>query len=93
MSQNKHEASAVATDICTHLHQCPNPLCQHVFTSQWGLSMPFYHQNSAIANHLLGSVPLWASVVVISDTSGFSSCTGTTESLCGGEMCCTNTVS
>ena len=33
-----------------YLYQCPNPLCQCVFASQWGLSMHFYHQNNVFCN-------------------------------------------
>ena len=50
MSQNKDDVSAVATNICTHQYQCPNPLCQRIFASQRGLSMHFHHQNNVFCN-------------------------------------------
>jgi hypothetical protein len=35
---------------CTHPFQCPNPLCQHDFSTRRGLSMHFYHQENLFWN-------------------------------------------
>jgi hypothetical protein len=35
---------------CIYLYQCPNPLCQHVFASQHGIFMHFYHQDNVFCN-------------------------------------------
>ena len=62
MSASVSDGSVPITQACTHPYQCPNPLCQRVFSSQRGLSMHFYHQNNVKASGL--TLSRWASKTV-----------------------------
>ncbi len=50
MSVKKRDGDNPVPDGCVHPFQCPNPLCQRVFTTRRGLSMHFYHQQNVFCN-------------------------------------------
>lgn len=50
MSVKKSDGDNQVPDGCVHPFQCPNPLCQRVFTTRRGLSMHFYHQQNVFCN-------------------------------------------
>ena len=50
MSDSESEGDTRIAEGCVHPFQCPNPLCQRVFTTRRGLSMHFYHQQNVFCN-------------------------------------------
>ena len=50
MSNSECDGDMPIPDGCVHPFQCPNPLCQRVFTTRHGLSMHFYHQQNVFCN-------------------------------------------
>ena len=50
MSDSVSDSDQLIAEGCVHPFQCPNPLCQRVFSTRRGLSMHFYHQQNVFCN-------------------------------------------